>query len=193
MQPEERRAALVAVTVPLLHEKGMAVSTRDIAHAAGVAEGTIFRVFASKEELLHEALHSAFDPEPMVERLRAVDLGAPLRERLVQVVTVLQERFVEIFRLLTAVGMVQPPHRAPSRDGRDWNREALELVTDIIRADEESLTVPAEQLTRLLRLLTFAGSHWEISHHQLLTPEEIVDTLLHGTVKDPTDRGTTSC
>ena len=34
-----------------------------------------------------------------------------------------------------------------------------------------------------LRLLTFAGSHPHISDGVLLTPEEIVDTLLHGLLR----------
>jgi AcrR family transcriptional regulator len=35
MAPEDRRAALIAATVPLLHEHGLDVSTRKIAEAAG--------------------------------------------------------------------------------------------------------------------------------------------------------------
>ena len=47
LAPEERRAALIAATIPLLHEHGLEVSTKQIAHAAGVAEGTIFGVTKS--------------------------------------------------------------------------------------------------------------------------------------------------
>src|SRR5690349_3699156 len=39
LPPAERRAALVAATLPLISEHGPAVSTRQIAVAAGVAEG----------------------------------------------------------------------------------------------------------------------------------------------------------
>ena len=38
----------------------------------------------------------------------------------------------------------------------------------------------AGEFVRTLRLLTFAGSHPHISDGTLLTPEQIVDTLLHG-------------
>ena len=45
MAPDDRRKAILAVLVPLIVEKGGDVSTREIARAAGIAEGTIFRVF----------------------------------------------------------------------------------------------------------------------------------------------------
>ncbi len=52
MAPEDRRAALIAATIPLLREHGLDVSTRQIAQAAGVAEGTIFGVFPDKNSLV---------------------------------------------------------------------------------------------------------------------------------------------
>ena len=55
LTPDERRGALIEATIPLLLQHGASVSTRQIAEAAGVAEGTIFRVFDSKEDLVHAA------------------------------------------------------------------------------------------------------------------------------------------
>ena len=70
MPPEERRAALVEATLPLLLEHGATVSTRQIAEAAGVAEGTIFRVFESKDDLVHACLHDALTNVALAEQLR---------------------------------------------------------------------------------------------------------------------------
>jgi AcrR family transcriptional regulator len=190
MPAHDRRAALVQATLPLLREHGLAVSTRDIAAAAGVAEGTIFRVFATKDELLHEALHAAFAPGAVIERLRAVDRSGPLRTRLVDAVAVIQERFTEIFAILAAVGMVQPPedhrHRPPGPGEHDWRDDLIEELLDIIGEDRDQLVVPADHLVRLVRLLAFSGSHPQITDHRLLTAEEIVDALLLGALSRDT-------
>ncbi|HET9301799.1 MAG TPA: helix-turn-helix domain-containing protein, partial [Propionibacteriaceae bacterium] len=58
---DERRAALIAATEPLLEQFGREISTRQIAEAAGIAEGTIFRAFATKEELIDAVIKDSFD------------------------------------------------------------------------------------------------------------------------------------
>ncbi|MCW2808645.1 MAG: Transcriptional regulator, TetR family, partial [Marmoricola sp.] len=62
MPPDDRRKAIVSVLVPLIVERGGEVSTREIAQAAGIAEGTIFRVFPDKRSLLVAAAEEAINP-----------------------------------------------------------------------------------------------------------------------------------
>src|ERR1700730_16588849 len=92
LSPDERRAALVAATIPLLHEHGVGVTTRQIADAAGVAEGTIFGGFPAKVSLIRAAVVASLDPAPTVRLLRAIDPTADLRTRLVVVADLLRER-----------------------------------------------------------------------------------------------------
>ena len=62
MAPDDRRKAILDVLVPLIVEKGGDVSTREIARAAGIAEGTIFRVFPDKKSLMLAAAEEAINP-----------------------------------------------------------------------------------------------------------------------------------
>lgn len=181
MKPDERRRAIVDAVVPLLLEHGRSVTTRQIADAAGIAEGTIFRAFDSKEEIVDAALERAFEPAPLLDDLARIDADRPLGDRMVALTRVLQNRFVEIFGLMRAVGLVAPPRHLDPDETDPWRAKAHDLMVGLVAPDADRLRVSPEEVVRVLRLLTFSGSHREISDGRLMTPEEIVDVVLHGT------------
>jgi len=184
LSPEERRDRLIDTTLQLLREHGRAVTTRQIAQAAGVAEGTIFRVVESKEELVELAITRAFEPGALADRILEIDPGLPLRDRLVRLTSILQQRFRATFELMKKVGMVRPAdHVHDSPDAIAMRERMQALLESVVGVDEDRLSVPAGVFVHRLRLLTFAGSHPHISDGALLTPEEIVDTLLHGLLR----------
>jgi AcrR family transcriptional regulator len=182
LPPNQRRAALVQATLPLLLVHGRAVTTRQIAEAAGVAEGTIFRVFESKDDLVDAAIRQAFTPSRFAHDLDQVDAELPLRERLVQMVTILQRRFTEIFGLMRAVGMVAPPHH-DSEAHRRAREEIDGRLMRLLAPDADRLTIPPREVMHVLRLLTFSASHHEIADGRLLTPTQIVGIVLDGVLK----------
>jgi AcrR family transcriptional regulator len=184
MAPAERRAAIVDAARPLVMRYGSAVTTRQIAEAGGIAEGTIFRVFPDKESVVQAVVAEVFDPEPTLRELAAVDRGLPLRERLVAATAVLQGRLSQVFGLLDALGWIRPPEpeeadRRPSPPAA-INDALRAAMVEIIGPDERALRVPASELAHVLRLLVFSGTHPMIADGRLLSPEQIVTILLDG-------------
>src|SRR5215510_919933 len=119
---EERRAAILEATVPLLVEHGIEITTRQIAEAAGVAEGTIFRVFADKDSLVDAAIEQAFDPAPVVDEIGAIDPSTDLVARCEAAVTILQTRIASLWRLLGALGHQRTADRPPGPPPRSRAR-----------------------------------------------------------------------
>ncbi|MGC4110873.1 MAG: TetR/AcrR family transcriptional regulator [Nocardioides sp.] len=183
LAPDDRRDALVEAVLPLLREHGKAVTTRQIADAAGVAEGTIFRVFPSKDDLIDAALARAFSPEGWTHDLAVVDPEAPIRERLEQLVAVMQKRLTEIFGLMKAIGMVAPPNHDSDRANAARAHVTQQLVA-LVGDDGDKFTMPVVDVLHVLRLLTFSASHHEIADGRLLTPTQIVGIVLDGVLKE---------
>lgn len=75
---------VLQTALPLVAEFGSAVTTQQIARAAGIGEATIFRVFADKEELLAACIMRALDPTAVLREVRSVSMEQPLADRLVE-------------------------------------------------------------------------------------------------------------
>jgi AcrR family transcriptional regulator len=156
LAPDERRAALVAATIPLLREHGTAVSTRQIAHAAGVAEGTIFGVFPDKTSLCRAALASALDPEPLVAEIGATAAVAGLRERLLAVAEAVWARVVANAPIMAASRAICAPE--PSVDLAAAQRRVVGAIVDVIGPYHAQLRRDPRTSARLLLLLVVAAA-----------------------------------
>jgi len=179
LPPSERRAALIDATVPLLAAQGTAITTRQIAEAAGIAEGTIFRVFPDKESLVAAAIDQAFDPAPAEAELRAIDLALPLESRLELAVGILQRRFTSIWRLMTAVGMTKAPVEQRKESVGRGLPTGMALAA-LFEPDRDRICREPLAAAQLLRGLTFAGSHPALLIDGPLEASEIVGVLLDG-------------
>ncbi len=185
---DERRAAILTAATPLVRDHGADVTTKAIAEAAGIAEGTIFRVFKDKDELLNAVVERCFDTSPLERKLAAIDLSMSLTERALAATRLLQRRLEGVWQLMAAMRMGAPPRPHPGSPGVPHSPQAhqerdarlLFHLAALFEPDAQTLTCTPEQAGRLLRLITFSGSHPLISHGQPLTAEEIVDVLLHG-------------
>jgi AcrR family transcriptional regulator len=83
LAPEERRSAIVEAVVTLLAARGPAVTSAEIADAAGIAQGTIFHAFADKQALIDAVVLHVMDVDGLVGSLEVLADVVPLEDRLV--------------------------------------------------------------------------------------------------------------
>ncbi|WP_242624711.1 TetR/AcrR family transcriptional regulator [Krasilnikovia cinnamomea] len=187
LAPEERRAALVAATVPLLHRCGLEVSTRQIAQAAGVAEGTIFGVFPDKQSLVVAALTQALDPQPTLDALAAIDPRAGLRERMTEAADLIHRRFAGNAHLmagarrLAGTAGADPETRHAMAAARE---RLLAALTAVIEPDAARLRRSPTAVARLLLLFCGANTYGPFGDPEHLDGAETVSLLLDGLLND---------
>ena len=77
---QEKRNAILAAAIELIAEQGLSVPTSQIAHVAGVAEGTLFTYFETKDRLLND-LYVELKLEELQEMMRDYPVHASLQDR----------------------------------------------------------------------------------------------------------------
>ncbi|MGE3359188.1 MAG: TetR/AcrR family transcriptional regulator [Acidimicrobiia bacterium] len=152
MAPEERRASIIAAARPLLLRNGPSVTTRQIAEAAGVAEGTLFRVFADKDTLLRAVLEDAVDPAPVERAIVEIDRAQPLEVQLEEAVTILQRRALDIWALITAIGT----HPGPPQSKHPVRFHSL---TELLEPHAARLRCDPRFAAEALRAMALAMTH----------------------------------
>lgn len=183
LSPEERRSAILDAVIPLLVERGAAVTTAEMAEAAGIAEGTIFRVFPDKASLLHAAIETTMDPRPIENALADIDAGLPMDKQLAEAARILGARYENTTALVAMVRSM--PHEATHHERA--HAVASEAMASVVR----SLTILLERYRPLLRVeptraasllrgLVFTESHHLLASDGPMTAEELVDVLLNG-------------
>ncbi len=175
MSVEDRRSAILAVAVPLFLERGPALTTREVAQAAGIAEGTLFRAFADKEELVEAVVAAALDPAPLDAALAAIDHGLALPDRLEAAVDVLRDRVTTHLRVRARAGT--GPGGPPRPGGAP---ERLHRLESLLEPAADLLRVPTPEAAHLLRGLVVVNVHPAFHPGPPRSSAEIVDLFLHG-------------
>ncbi len=173
----DRRAAIIAAVTPLLIERGAATTSADMATAAAVAEGTIFKVFADKGEIIREALRVTLDPSQPVAALDEIDPGLPLEDQLRQAARIMSDRFNKVTALMEIFHSLPRSSHGSHPEGRSFVQLSVAEVSNaILRLFErasESIAVPPQVAATALRGMLFANAH------HLHGPEDVsVDQLI---------------
>lgn len=110
LAPDERRAALQRAASELFVAHGPGFTTADLAEAAGVSEGTIFRYFPDKSALLAAAREGALDLEALLPLLAEAATLEPLEDRLLAAAEALSGRMEQMARVVENLDV---PHGQP--------------------------------------------------------------------------------
>lgn len=187
MSPDDRRAMIVHAVLPLLIEHGANVTSSQIARAAGIGEGTIFRAFKDKDELFDACTAEALRPDHVLDAIAEIPVDQPLADRLGEAAEALGahlERMGALMGALHASGRIK--HRDPEQRGKGRRRESMaairEAMVELFTPEKDRLRLPPEQLAALFLTMLFGGRRLA-PDVDAPTTRQMVDFFLHGAVE----------
>lgn len=191
MSAEARRSMIVHAVLPLLMEHGATVTTSQIARAAGIGEGTIFRAFKDKDELFDACTAEALRPDHVLDAIAEIPVDQPLEDRLVEAAEALGahlERMGALMGALHASGRIK--HREPEQRLRgSWKggrRESMAVMrgamTELFEPEKDRLRLPPEHLAALFLTMLFGGRRMA-PDDDAPTTRQVVDLFLHGALE----------
>ncbi len=174
LPPSERRAAIINAVIPLLVTNGELPTSRQIAAAAEVSEGTIFNVFADKADLLESVVAAVLDPTAFEQLIDDIDREQQFATQLEIAIAELQRRVVDVWRVLSIV-----PHEP--LNAKRW--AGSPAITSLLANSDVPLRFQPDQAAEMLRAITLSLTHPLMSDGPL-APSVIVDVFLHGVIEN---------
>ena len=186
MTRDERRASIVEATAPLLEQYGQQLTTRQIADAAGVAEGTVFRAFDSLQEVIEATVTAALSPERLDEVVAAAQFPGTLRGDVECAFDVI-DSYLKLVRSAFHIGHNGPSHDDNARCARE---QLLERYTQLsatlaerFEAHADELAVEPSEFVGILLALATGQRGCASLNTTPLGRDLLVATILDGTRK----------
>ena len=165
---------IVDAVMPLLLEFGPAVTSRQIAEAAGISEGTVYKAFGDKASLIQAAVDKQMDPAPLLRELGGIDPALPLEDKVLRALGLLQERFREAFRFMAMFDKYQKPSSGKSQEG------FARVFREFLEPDLGRLNCDPDRVWQILRLLAFSSSLPRLNGGETYGAEELTGIILYG-------------
>ncbi|NUW46285.1 TetR/AcrR family transcriptional regulator [Nonomuraea rhodomycinica] len=197
MSPEQRRAMIVQAALPLIAQHGAAITTQQIARAAGIGEATIFRAFADKDAVLEACMAEAANPAGLLRELASIPLDQPLADRLTEALDAMRAHLDRMGAVAGA--LMTSGHRAGGDDrrresGDDRRREGgtgraeslgmvREAVAELLQPDQDTLRLPLDLVAEGFLAISMAAGRAGAT----LSHPDLVDLFLHGALTGGSD------
>ncbi|WP_347756216.1 TetR/AcrR family transcriptional regulator [Agrococcus sp. ProA11] len=179
LSTDDRRAQIIEAVTPAVLANGSAVTTRQLAEAAGVAEGTLFKAFGDKESLLLALAEYHLTMEHVGESA-AMPLDT-LEDVVTRTLYELVERTRFVFRLIMALGPIGQRAAESARADFEASKHRLAERFEPFRGELRVEPVVAADVVRTLAWA--AASSWG-EHGSVSSVDDILAVLLHGIVRD---------
>lgn len=183
LPPDERRQAIIAATRPLLIASGGQFTTRQVAEAAGIAEGTIFRVFENKQELLAAVIDNTLDPTELCQQIVALPTADDLLDHVAALIELLQSHSIAIAAVASALHSAPPgtlSRHHPGHDHTERTAATHRALATSLRPFTDRLSVPLEQAAAIIRIVAMACGHPMLGDASLCDPAASARLIVHG-------------
>lgn len=179
---EKRRAAIVEATIPLLRRHGHTLTSRQIAEAAGVAEGTVFRAFDSLDDVIQATVQEILSPEHLRRTMDEARFTGDLRDDCLAAVELLAT-YVGTVKTLIHLGHSSANHaimRCAREEMTQRQGEMFAFLEARFTPHEDELALRPGQFAKLLELLTVGLETQFTPQIVAISHDELIDFALHG-------------
>lgn len=194
LSPDDRRHAIIEAVVPLLDPNAGPITTKQIAEAAGIAEGTIFRVFPDKKALFVALAEHVTTPPGSDEELRtALEAASDLRAKVIITVTRMLDRTEKMLVVMHSlrfamageiIAETKPGDIPAPKFLIEANRHLQATLIDLLfEPHRDELSVTPEAAATVLQGLIFGLAHPAMVPPVRFGPEGVAGVFLDGIVE----------